>query len=66
MTFLKEVTVEELIRNSAISIVYSDENYHRPSFESEVVKLNALIRTLLHNEVDNVRKGLGSGEERAN
>ena len=47
MTFLKEVTVEELIRNSAISIVYSDENYHRPSFESEVVKLNALIRTLL-------------------
>ena len=56
MTFLQEITVEELIRNSAISIVHSDENYNRPSFESEVVKLNALIRTLLHNEVDSVRK----------
>ena len=63
MTFLKEVTVGELIRNSAISIVYSDENYHRPSFESEVVKLNAAVRTLLHNAINDVREGQVDEEE---
>ena len=51
-----EITLEQMIRDSAISIVYSDENYHRPSIESEVVKLNAAVRTLLHNEIRNVKK----------
>ena len=50
------ITLEEIIRNSAISIVYSDENYHRPSIMSELAKLNALMRTLLHNEVESVRE----------
>ena len=56
------ITLEEMIRDSAISIVYSDENYHRPSIESEVVKLNAAVRTLLHNEIRNVKKGHGDEE----
>jgi hypothetical protein len=50
------VTLEEMIRDSAISIVYSDENYHRPSIESEVTKLNAVVRSLLRNEVIDLRK----------
>jgi len=50
------VTLEEMIRDSAISIVYSDENYHRPSIESEVTKLNAVVRSLLRNEVTDLRK----------
>ena len=50
------VTLEEMIRDSAISIVYSDENYHRPSIESEVTKLNAVVRSLLRNEVINLKK----------
>ena len=50
------VTLEEMIRDSAISIVYSDENYHRPSIESEVSKLNAVVRSLLRNEVIDLRK----------
>ena len=50
------VTLEEMIRDSAISIVYSDENYHRPSIESEVTKLNAAVRSLLRNEVIDLRK----------
>jgi hypothetical protein len=60
------ITFEEIVRDSAINIVHSDESYHRPSFESEISKLTAILRTLLHNEVDSVRKGLDSGEERAN
>ena len=50
------VTLEEMIRDSAISIVYSDENYHRPSIESELAKLNAIVRSLLRNEVTDLRK----------
>ena len=50
------VTLEEMIRDSAISIVYSDENYHRPSIESEVSKLNAVVRSLLRNEVIDLKK----------
>ena len=50
------VTLEEMIRDSAISIVYSDENYHRPSIESEVTKLNAVVRSMLRNEVIDLRK----------
>ena len=50
------ITLEQMIRDSAISIVYSDENYHRPSIESEVSKLNAIVRSLLRNEVINLRK----------
>ena len=50
------VTLEEMIRDAAISIVYSDENYHRPSIESEVAKLNAVVRSLLRNEAIDLRK----------
>ena len=50
------VTLEEMIRDAAISIVYSDENYHKPSIESEVTKLNAAVRTLLHNEIHDLRR----------
>ncbi len=58
------VSFEEIVRDSAISIVCSDENYHKPSFESEISKLTAILRTLLHNEVDNVRRGIDSDKER--
>ena len=46
-----DMTLEEIIRDCAINIEYSDENYHKPSFSSEQEKLNIIVRTLLHNEV---------------
>jgi hypothetical protein len=36
------ITFEEIVRDSAINIVHSDESYHRPSFESEISKLTAI------------------------
>ena len=50
------LTFEEMIRDSAISIVSGDENYHRPSLASELANLTAVLRSLLGNEVDSVRK----------
>ena len=49
-----ELTLEEMIRNSAISIVHGDENYHSPSLMSELAKMNAVVRSLLQNEVNNL------------
>jgi len=50
------ITLEEMIRDAAISIVYSDESYHKASFSSEIVKMNAIVRTLLHNEVKDLER----------
>ena len=58
------LTFEEMIRDSAISIVCGDESYHKPSLESEFANLSAILRSLLRNEVDDVRKGLDSEKER--
>ena len=43
-----------MIRDSAIRIVYGDENYHSPSLMSELAKMNAIVRSLLQNEVNNL------------
>jgi hypothetical protein len=50
-----DITLEEIIRNCAINIVYSDENYHKSSFSSEQEKLNGLVRTLLYNAVSQLK-----------
>ena len=50
-----DMTLEEIIRDSAINIVYSDDDYHKSSFNSEQVKLNALVRTLLYNAVSQLK-----------
>jgi hypothetical protein len=52
------LTLEEIIRDSAISIVHGAEDYHKPSFNSEQEKLNAIIKTLLHVEVQKIREGV--------
>jgi len=46
-----DISLEELIRDCAISIVYSDEHYHKASFNSVREKLYYIVNTLLHNEV---------------
>ena len=51
-----DITLEELIRNSAINIVEGDEDYHKPSFKSEHEKLNIVVKTLLHNAVNKLRE----------
>ena len=51
------LTLEEIIRDSAINIVHGDEEYHQPSFNSEQAKLNAIVRTLLHVEVRRIIEG---------
>ena len=56
-----EITLEEMIRDSAISIVYGDENYHSPSLMSELAKMNAIVRSLLQNEVNNLIEEQRSG-----
>jgi hypothetical protein len=51
------LTLEEIIRDSAINIVHGDEDYHQPSFNSEHAKLNAIVKSLLHVEVERIRDG---------
>jgi hypothetical protein len=50
------LTLEDMIRDSAISIVHGAEDYHKPSLNSEQEKLNAIVRTLLHVEVKKIRE----------
>ena len=50
-----DITLEEIIRDCAINIVYSDDNYHKSSFMSEQEKLNSLVKTLLYNAVSKLK-----------
>ena len=50
-----DITLEEIIRDCAINIVYSDDDYHKSSFMSEQEKLNSLVKTLLYNAVSQLK-----------